>query len=383
MTIFRKIPKYYVPNTILCGLCKTNTNEKIITLKRAYGSYIFPAMFKSVTGYDAVDNPRDSIVKFERDATNSVYYTDNNPIENLKILDIGLFNNDHHIWIEDPRGWKVHIPSNDFLKLITECNITISNHHLIGKYVYAIKDGISFAVIPANHIVDVVTQNQIEEQRKQLKSRKLTLIPGKVYDCYVNKSISRHRKLYLGKLGNIFGERAIERHFYKCITLKEFDRVNHVWLDLNIDRLDTMRRHLPYWASLVIPENKQQFVIHNISRKSDSNELFATPNKIMPGIDIEGVKFGTYLDHFSKKTHNFEFSPYCIETSSVIDKCLICGESENQSYEPTYSSLARRNMILKNDKDMYPVKWTLDEIIEACKKFSIHLYNCNINAYNK
>lgn len=382
MTIFRKIPKYYVPNTILCGLCKTNTSEKIITLKRAHGGYLFPAMFKSVTGYDAIDNPRDSIVKFERDATNSVYYADNNPIENLKILDIGLFNNLDHIWIEDPRGWKMQIPSNDFLKLITECNITISNHHLIGKYVYAIKNGVSFCVIPSDYILDVVTQNQIEEQRKQLKSRKLTLIPGKVYDCYVNKYINRHRKLYLGKLSNIFGERAIERHFYKAITLKEFDRVNHVWLDLTNDRLDSRQRHLPYWASRGIPENKQQFILHNISRKPDSNELFATPNKIMPGIDIEGVEFGTYLDHFSEKTHNFEFTPYCIDTSSVIDKCLIYGESENQSYEPTYSSLQRRNMV-KNDKDMYPVKWTLDEIIEACKKFSIHLYNCNINTFNR
>lgn len=384
MITFYKTPKYYVPNTILCGLCKNNTSEKIITLKRAYGSYIFPSAFKSATGYDAVDNPRDSIVRFERDATNSIYYTDNVGIENLKILGTSLFNHDVCVDIEDPRGWKIHISTIDFVNLINDCNITISNHHLIGKYVYAVKDGVTFTVIPVNQVVDVLTENQIEEAKKEIKSRKLTLIPGKVYDYYDARTDSYHRRLYLGKLSNIFGERTIEKHFYKAITLKEFDRVNYVWLDLNNDRLDTIGRRLPYWASTRgLPENKQQFNLHNITCKPNSNELIVTQNVMSSGVDIEGVRFGSYLDHFSEKIHNFEFTPYCIETTSTADKALIRGESKNQSYSPRYTSLQRRNMICKKDEDIYPIKWTLYEIIDACKKFSIHFYNCNITSFNR
>lgn len=388
MTNLYATPNYFIPNKILCGCSKYDTNNKVITLKKSIGGYLMPSVFKTLTGYDAIDNPRDSIVAFERDATGKISYYDNVLVENLKVKGVSALNKNLCICIDDPRGWEVKIPYMEFITLITTYNVSISNATLVGKFIYAVHNGSEYMILPENHqIKGVVTQDELDEYRKKIRTRKLNIVPGKVYDYY-NKALKYHqRMLYLGHHPRIMGENLLTRYNYKKIPEKLYNDERHIWINLDKDqfghdRVWTVANHhshnyVPNTYEIIRScENTNEYEVRSVPRYKppQTNSISLTKGSVVVGQVREFTYFDQYLEH----AYNYEFTVDNIVTTGSIDKNLIDCESSDQSYSPSHPSVHRKKVMATGDNiPLYPRKWSAEELLEACKLISFRYYRTN------
>lgn len=397
-------PTFFIPETIMCGTSKRDSDYKTITIKKSNGSYLFPSWFESVTGYAAVDKPRDSALLFERDATGRVNYYDNEPTENLKICGTMVMYKELCVIIKDPRGWTTYIPYNHFMNLFIKYHVAVDNNAtLVGKFRYATNSDMSFAIIPdGTQIKGMKTWLDIKDERKKLRSKKVNLEVGKVYDYWDKTYKTYKRMLFLGIHGGIIGNRIMNQYTYKLLPKEVFEKKRYIWLDLHEDSFGVHTGLTTYCneTGKFDPLTGKWYgrYSYDLHRKLDNNEFVSVKVKdvdryntaLKPviqnsysNINLRDVREFTYFDHFIDIPHNYEFSMYNLITLSGIDKAAIDKESSDQSYQPTRPSYRRNNMIIKKeDLPIFPIKWTLEDLIDASRKLSQHFFNRNQKRYD-
>lgn len=397
------IPTFYIPKTIMCGTSKRDSDYKTITIKKSNGSYLFGSWFESITGYAAVDKPRDSALLFERDATGRVTYYDNEPTENLKICGTMIMYKELCIIIKDPRGWTTYIPHSHFMDLFIKYHVAVDNNAtLVGKFRYATNNDMSVAIIPeGTQIKGMKTWIDIENDRKELRSKKINLVVGKVYNFWDKTYKIYKRMLFLGVHSGIIGNRIVNQYTYKCLSKEVFEKKRYVWLDLHTDSFGSYTGLTNHYneTGTFDPLTSKWYgrYSYDLHRKLDNNEFVAVKIKdtdrynrasksaiqnSYSNINLGGVYEYSYFDQFIGIPHNYEFSFYNLVTTSGIDKSVIDGESDDQSYTPTHPSYRRNNMIIKKeDLPIFPIKWTLEDLIDASRKMSQHFFNRNQKRY--
>lgn len=285
------------------------------------------------------------------------------------------------------------------MDLFIKYHVAVNNNAtLVGKFQYATNNDMTIAIVPEDtQIKGMKTWLDIENDRKELRSKKINLVAGKVYNYWDKTYKTYKRMLFLGVHGGIIGSRIVNQYTYRCLSKEVFEKKRYVWLNLHDDMFGTGNGLTNYYneTGTFDPLTSKYYgrYSYNLYRKLDNNEFVAVKIKdadrynsaskpviqnSCSNINLSGVYEFSYFDQFIDISHNYEFSFYSLVTTSGIDKSVIGGESDDQSYVPTKPSHRRNNMIIKKeDLPIFPIKWTLEDLIDASRKMSQHFFNRN------
>lgn len=362
--------KNFIPDTIKVGRYKHNSNYLFLTMKRRNGAWLFAGDFVHYTGYTPVDNPRDSIVAFERDATDKVRSYDNVPTRGFKIGLGKVFYNKSCIQIIDPRGWHFCIRTQDFFYLINN-GVDITNGELSGEFVYSVIDDSMYNLVLVNS-QDYQTAIKESEERERIKKirstkGKIELVEGRVYDYLYDKK-NTCRAIYMGKMSRAIGWKLANWYKYQKFEDEKFNQERHVWL-LLLDKLYESR----YLSNYSKAEGRFNLQGGNriIMKYDPAEKCVVRQYDIASWLPLKGEAniINMYFDDYfvGRHNHNFEFRIENIISSAGIDKLLIKSVSENQSYqlEKANTFRTRIHSSFKDPAVAFPLMWTFEDLKKA------------------
>lgn len=371
----------YIPERLMVGVYKHDSNYKFLTMKRGHGKgYLFASDFLHYTGYNAVDNPRDSIVAFERDATDKVRFYDNVPTEGFQIEGYKVFKHSSCVKIKDPRGFSTYVLIHNFCQLLAN-GINVNNSYLQGKFVHSITNDEMYNLIPVDSTSYNLAIKESDEKKKikAIKSQPLNLEVGKVY-IYCNKDGKKQRAIYMGKLPRIVGWSTVKWYQSKRYPEKTFEQSKHVWFLLNDELYSKMNRYILQRESRFASFNGycEMTYLTRLNRiERIQNPIMSCPLK--NALSIEAM----YFDDYFAGLGNWEFRITNIVANGNIDKLAVNGLSPIQDYRVIKPNNRRLSLTGRphtygiDSFDYFPSKWSFDDLLKGCYMISEDWFRSN------
>ena len=365
----------FIPDKLMVGKFKRDSSKSFLTFHRPTGSFLFSGDFLTYTGYSAVDKPRDSIIAFERDATDAVRKYDNVPTSGFKIGPGRNFRRERCVRISDPRGWNFWIKIDDFLHILNS-GISLENGELKAQFVYSCINDEFYNIVNVNSedYIQATKECEVKEKKRQLiESRKnMKLEEGVVYDYKI--AGADYRCIYVGKMKDVVSDGLCTHHQSKGIPEKIFHQEKHVWLIL----YDSFTK-----GQYFSPELRfRTGMSNNMYVWDDTNmrpKRYHPLNMQCPLENRKNIWLMTFDDYVG--IHSYEFSVANILATPTLDKVKIGDKSTNQSYKVIIPNIARAKLNplyrMKKDTDYFQVPWTLDDIKTAIIKLSSDFYGCS------
>ena len=358
----------FIPEVLKVGLYKGNSSKTIVSMRREGGSNLFSSQFYNATGYNPIDNPRDSIESFEREATGRVRIIENVPISGIKIANGLVFNKTQCINLIDPRNFTIPIPTWVFCRLL-ENGINCVDRILQGEFIYSVYYDEMYHIIPVNseEYQKALWEKDVIKKRKESLKHKIKCVIGKVYILNIKSTGRKVRAIYLGKLPSIVGYSSIKYYRHRVYT--GFDQPKHVFVTLVDSYIHTRRfytiNRFRNCDEIIIQPNSEGYI-----RRVQEPDM-KLPLKSPDEIEL------MYFDDYINEKHNYEFNIHNIVTIGSIDPAIVLEESSIQTYDIVQKNRYTKEMIDLFLNQVKFVPWTLDELLTCVKAMSLDWYCYN------